>query len=85
MDASGNRVDGGDSRVDLADPDRKLMRVSLPALPDGVYTVNWRTLSATDGGEATGSIRFGVGAATVLRAATGTGTLLATTNRFVQE
>ena len=66
VDASGNRVDAGDSRVDLNDPDRKLMLVSLNPLADGVYTVNWRSVSAEDGDDADGSFRFGVGASTTL-------------------
>jgi methionine-rich copper-binding protein CopC len=66
VDDAGNRVDAGDSRVDLNDPDRKRMFVSLGQLADGVYTVNWQTLSADDGDAAEGSFRFGVGASTVL-------------------
>jgi methionine-rich copper-binding protein CopC len=43
LDASGRRVDLGDSRVD---PDnRALLRVSLPTLPPGRYKVVWRVLS----------------------------------------
>src|SRR5581483_10333749 len=38
----------------------------LQPLADGVYTVNWRTVSADDGDAAEGSFRFGVGASTVL-------------------
>lgn len=66
LDAAGNRVDGGDGRVDLNDPDRKRMLVSLPPLPDGVYTVRWVAVSADDDHEASGSFRFGVGVNTVL-------------------
>jgi methionine-rich copper-binding protein CopC len=66
VDAAGNRVDRGDSRVDLNDPDRKLMLVSLLPLTDGVYTVHWRSLSAEDGDDAEGTFRFGVGASTTL-------------------
>jgi methionine-rich copper-binding protein CopC len=65
-DSAGNRVDLGDGRVDLNDPDRKLMSVSLQALADGVYSVRWVTISADDGDTADGSFRFGVGASTVL-------------------
>ncbi|HLH23336.1 MAG TPA: copper resistance protein CopC [Chloroflexota bacterium] len=65
-DAAGNRVDNNDGQVDLNDPDRKRMFVSLPPLPDGVYTVNWVTVSADDGDQAEGSFRFGVGVNTVL-------------------
>jgi copper transport protein len=66
VDASGNQVDRGDARVDLNDPDRKLMRVSLAPLADGVYTVTWQAVSATDGHSSDGTFRFGVGASTVL-------------------
>jgi methionine-rich copper-binding protein CopC len=65
VDATGNRVDRGDSRVDLNDPDRKLMRISLGTLPDGVYTVRWRSASQ-DGHELDGTFRFGVGASLTL-------------------
>jgi methionine-rich copper-binding protein CopC len=66
IDAAGNRVDRADSRVDLNDPDRKLMLVSLMPLAEGVYTVNWRSVSAEDGDDADGTFRFGVGANTTL-------------------
>ena len=33
----------------------------LPELPDGVYSVTWRTLSAADGHTAEGSFSFGIG------------------------
>ncbi|HEY7061662.1 MAG TPA: copper resistance protein CopC [Chloroflexota bacterium] len=66
MDSAGNRVDNNDGQVDLNDPDRKRMWVTLQALPDGVYTVKWVTVSADDGDQADGSFRFGVGANTVL-------------------
>ena len=35
----------------------------LPELPDGVYSVTWRTLSAADGHTAEGSFSFGIGSA----------------------
>ena len=46
-DASGQAVDTGDSHVD---PDNdQLLSVSVrPGLPDGMYTVVWRSLSAID-------------------------------------
>ncbi|HTD77216.1 MAG TPA: copper resistance protein CopC, partial [Chloroflexota bacterium] len=47
IDASGQRVDTGDGRVDLNDD--HLLVVSLPSgLPNGVYTVLWRSLSSID-------------------------------------
>jgi copper transport protein len=65
-DAAGNRVDNNDGQVDLNDPDRKRMWITLQALPDGVYTVSWVTISADDGDQAEGTFRFGVGADTAL-------------------
>ncbi|MDE0142476.1 MAG: copper resistance protein CopC [Caldilineaceae bacterium] len=51
------RVDQDDAAID--DDDRKLMSVSLQSdLPNGVYTVRWRTLSADDGDEADGEFQF---------------------------
>ncbi len=38
------------------------LRLPLPSLPQGVYTVAWRTLSETDGHVTSGSFAFGVGA-----------------------
>jgi copper transport protein len=66
VDSAGNRVDAADGHVDLNDPDRKLMWATLMPLADGVYTVNWVTVSGEDGDQADGSFRFGVGASTVL-------------------
>src|SRR5215217_2821883 len=59
--SAGTQVDLGDGRVDLDDPDRKLMLVSLPELPSGVYTVAWASLSAQDGDWADGTFTYGVG------------------------
>jgi copper transport protein len=39
------------------------LRVTLGSLPDGVYTVAWRTVSAVDGHAAAGSYAFSVGTA----------------------
>jgi len=51
------RADQDDAAID--DDDRKLMSVSLQSdLPNGVYTVRWRTLSADDGDEAEGEFQF---------------------------
>lgn len=56
---SGNEVDVGDVRVDPADPTR--MTVSLHSLSDGVYTVTWKAVSATDGHQTSGTFSFAVG------------------------
>jgi copper transport protein len=75
VDSAGNQVDLGDAQVDLTDPDRKQMWVSLQPLADGVYTVRWQTHSADDDHDADGTFRFGIGASTVLPPATSSGPL----------
>ena len=58
----GVRADQGNGRVDLSDPSRTTMLVSLrPGLGPGTYTVNWTTISADDGEKASGSFAFTVG------------------------
>ena len=59
LDSTGKTVDNGDSRVDPADLTR--MTVSLPSLPDGVFTVSWKALSAVDRHVTTGAYPFAVG------------------------
>jgi copper transport protein len=44
---------------DASDP--HVMVVTLPTLADGIYTVDWRTVSAADGHNASGFFTFGVG------------------------
>jgi methionine-rich copper-binding protein CopC len=43
-DAAGKQVDKADAHVDKAD--RTVVRVSLPPLEPGVYTVEWRVMSS---------------------------------------
>ena len=43
LDRRGKRVDKGDPQVDGADP--MLLRISLPLLAPGTYSVTWRVLS----------------------------------------
>lgn len=59
VDKSGAQLDKRDShRV----PDEKdAMEVSVPELPQGLYTVLWKALSAVDGHVTTGSFSFTVG------------------------
>lgn len=57
-DAAGKQVDKADARVDKAD--RTTLRVSLPALQPGVYTVEWRVMSA-DTHKVDGNFKFRVG------------------------
>ena len=60
LNSAGERVDGGDSIVDAADP--TVMSVGLPpALPNGTYTVAWRNLSTVDGHRIRGVFAFSVG------------------------
>jgi methionine-rich copper-binding protein CopC len=61
LDANGVQVDLGDGHVDLDDPIRKTMLVSLPALPVGLYTIEYSADSAEDGHEYPGTAAFGVG------------------------
>lgn len=42
-DASGRRVDRADAHLDAND--KALLRVALPALAPGAYTVHWRAVS----------------------------------------
>jgi copper resistance protein C len=62
-DADGNRVDNGDAQVDQSDPDRKQLVATLPALSNGIYTVNYTSSSADDGHTFDGSYWFTVEAA----------------------
>ena len=61
LDANGLQVDLGDGHVDLDDPIRKTMLVSLPALPAGLYTIAYVADSAEDGHAFEGTAAFGVG------------------------
>ena len=61
--SGGEIVDAGDGGLDLADVDRKTLRVSLQDdLPADSYTVSW-TIVGEDGHEVSESIAFTVGAA----------------------
>jgi methionine-rich copper-binding protein CopC len=57
---NGQQVDSQDGGVDLDDPDHASMRVSLPALTDGVYIVRWHVV-LTDGDASDGEFSFAVG------------------------
>lgn len=55
----GERVDNEDAAIDLFDPDRKHMTVTLkPGLMAGTYTVNWTTVSGEDDDTHSGSFAF---------------------------
>jgi copper transport protein len=61
LDSSGQAVPGvGRPRVGPGKAAE--LRVTLPDLTDGVYTVNWRTVSKVDGHTTGGSFAFGIGA-----------------------
>ena len=61
LDASARTVTGGAPRPV---PGRPLeLRVPLPRLSQGTYTVTWRTVSRIDGHVAAGAFSFGVGVA----------------------
>jgi methionine-rich copper-binding protein CopC len=57
-DSAGKQVDRADAHVDKAD--RTVVRVSLPALEPGVYTVEWRVMSS-DSHRVNGNFTFKVG------------------------
>ncbi len=59
LDSASKRVDAGNSKVDSADT--KKMSVGLSQLPNGTFTVAWKTLSAIDGHGLRGSYVFSVG------------------------
>jgi methionine-rich copper-binding protein CopC len=58
----GSRVDAGDAAVDLTDPERITVRVSLFAGGPGEYLVHWETISNADGDSASGDYTFTVNA-----------------------
>jgi len=56
LDPDDEDVHAGDAEVDLNDPDRRRVTVSLQAnLPPATYTVYWRTRSAINDDETTGA------------------------------
>jgi len=59
LDTNNLIVDVGDVRVDPSDSTR--MTVSLRSISDGVYTVTWKAVSATDGHQTVGTFPFAVG------------------------
>lgn len=61
FDASGQQVDHEPPAADANDA--TTLRVALPALDDGVYSVSWQALSSVDGHVTTGAFAFAVGQA----------------------
>lgn len=60
FDGVGRQVDRGNGGVDLHDPDHASLRVSLPSLPDGKYTVRWRAVVLEDRDVVDGALSFTV-------------------------
>ncbi|MFN2613232.1 MAG: copper resistance CopC/CopD family protein [Actinomycetota bacterium] len=59
LDQSGNTFEAGKPQP----VDRRTVRVAVKRLPNGIYTVTWRTVSRTDGHNTAGSFAFGVNVA----------------------
>ena len=57
-DSTGKQIDKADAHVDKTD--RTVVRVSLPPLDPGVYTVEWRAMSS-DTHKVNGNFTFRVG------------------------
>jgi copper transport protein len=75
LDSSGQTVPGVGKPTVMAGNAREL-RATLPPLTDGVYTLNWRTVSKVDRHATGGSFAFGIGVqpgsgASAAQAATG--------------
>lgn len=60
FNVEGEQIDNQDGGVDLDDPAHASMRVSLPQLPVGAYTVRWHAV-LLDGDESDGEFGFFVG------------------------
>jgi copper transport protein len=60
LDANRQRVDAGDMRVAAGDPLSLIVGVRS-GIPDGLYTVAWKTVSAVDGHLVNGNFPFYVG------------------------
>jgi copper transport protein len=60
LNSSGHTVPGVGG-PDVASGNAREMRIAMPRLAKGVYTVNWRTVSKVDGHITNGSFAFGIG------------------------
>jgi len=56
--SEGKQVDNGDAKLDRSD--RRILRVSVPTLPPGLYKVEWQAMSA-DTHKIEGDFTFSVG------------------------
>lgn len=70
LNAARERFDNDDLQV--APNNRDALMISVRDMPQGVYTVVWKTTSAVDGHTASGTFSFGIGATSVTTAATTT-------------
>ena len=61
LDSGGSNHATGTPEPVASPPDS--IRIALGSIPDGAYTVTWRTVSAVDGHVSAGSFVFGVGVA----------------------
>lgn len=59
LDADGNPIAAGVGSVDPTDA--HVLVSAIPHLEDGLYTINWHALSASDGHVTQGVVSFGVG------------------------
>lgn len=59
LNSEGARVDLDDIQFDLLDPSHPLVTVGVhPGLDNGIYVVQWTSVSAVDGSAASGSYQF---------------------------
>src|SRR3954451_3769883 len=70
LDEAGKQLETGGVAGVAGQPTQ--VSVGVSALPKGVYTVTWRTTSASDGHTTAGSIAFGVGVPAVAAGTNGT-------------
>jgi copper transport protein len=61
LDTSGQTRAGADGKPEPVPGQPTALRIATPNLPNGVYTVSWRTLSKADGHLAAGAYSFGIG------------------------
>ena len=74
LDANGTNVEAGPAQAVPGNPLQ--LTIPLPTdLPDGVYTVTWRTVSKQDGHQTSSAFAFGVGVKPVPGAGTSGGTV----------
>lgn len=73
LDSSGGPMTSGPVAAVTGASDK--LQIAVRTLPDGVYTVAWRTVSALDGHTAAGSYAFSVGTIAVAPAASSSATV----------